>query len=135
MRKLLLISILVLTGLIPTQSYAQNYSADTMRAHPEWYIKITDWSVYATWGAVAIIHHVTIENTSDVEYKDVKVRVFYSSLTGGTGTVVSQEVGILPVTLPPKSKKTYLKKGTTIGAGSQFMNGVGIQVLSATPVL
>ena len=107
-----------------------------MAAHPEWYIKVTDWNVYATWGAVAIIHHVTIENNSDIEYKNVKVRVCYSSTsTGGAGVIVSQEVGVLPVTLPPRSKQTYLSKGHTIGAGSTFMNAVDLQVLGATPVL
>lgn len=117
-------------------SYAQNYSDNTMAAHPEWYIKVTDWNVYATWSAVAIIHHVTIENNSDIEYKDVKVRVFYTSMsTGGSGTVVSQEVGVLPVTLPPRSKNTYLSSGHTLGAGSTFMNAVDLQVLGATPTL
>lgn len=117
-------------------SYSQNYNDNTMAAHPEWYIKVTDWNVYATWSAVAIIHHVTIENNSDIEYKDVKVRVFYTSMsTGGAGTVVSQEVGVLPVTLPPRSSATYLSKGHTLGAGSTFMNAVDLQVLGATPVL
>ena len=135
MRNLILISAILIAGVISPTTYAVNYSADNMRAHPERYIKITDWSVYATWGAVAIIHHVTIENTSDVEYRDVKVRVCYSSVTSGPGTIVSQEVGVLPVTLPPRSKQTYLKKGATIGAGSQFMDAADIQVLGAVPVL
>jgi len=117
-------------------SYSQNYSSNTMAAHPEWYIKVTDWNIYATWSAVAIIHHVTIENNSDIEYKNVKVRVCYSSLSSmGPGVIVSQEVGVLPVTLPPRSKQTYLTKGHTLGAGSTFMNAVDLQVLSATPVL
>lgn len=112
------------------------YNPESMTTHPEWYIKVSDWSVYATWSAVAIIHSVTIENTSDVEYKDVKVRVCYTSMsTGGAGNIVSQEVGVLPVTLPPKSKKTYLRSGVTIGAGSTFMNATELQVLGATPVL
>jgi len=117
-------------------SYSQNYSANTMAAHPEWYIKVTNWNIYATWSAVAIIHHVTIENNSDIEYKNVKVRVYYSSMsTGVAGVIVSQEVGVLPVTLPPRSNQTYLAKGHTLGAGSTFMNAVDLQVISATPVL
>jgi len=117
-------------------SYSQNYSSNTMAEHPEWYIKVTDWNIYATWSAVAIIHHVTIENNSDIEYKNVKVRVCYNSMsTGGAGIIVSQEVGVLPVTLPPRSKQTYLSKGYTLGAGSMFMNAVDLQVLTATPVL
>ena len=112
------------------------YIPDSMYEHPEWYIKVTDWSVYATWSAVAIIHSVTIENTSDIEYKDVKVRVCYTSMsTGGAGNIVSQETGVLPVTLPPKSKDTYLKAGVTLGAGSNFMNAVELQVLGASPVI
>ncbi len=116
--------------------HARDYSSNTMAAHPEWYIKVTKWSVYATWSAVAIIHHVTIENNSDIEYKDVKVRVCYSSMSpGGAGQIVSQEVGVLPVTLPPRSKATYLPSGHTLGAASTFMNAVDLQVISATPVL
>ena len=136
MRKAILIAALVLIPLTALKSNAQNYAEGMMAEHPEWYINVSDWSVYATWSAVAIIHHVTIENTSDITYKDVKVRVRYtSSSPGGAGSIISQEVGVLPVTLPPKSKATYLKSGVTIGAGSQFMNAVDIQVLSATPVL
>lgn len=102
---------------------------------PERYIKITDWYVYGTWGAVAIIHHVTVENTSDIAYKDVKVRVYYTSNSASQErTVISQETGILPITLPPHSKKTYLRGGTTLGVASQFMNPSRIEVLSATPV-
>lgn len=123
-------------SVLPGYSQARDYSSNTMAAHPEWYIKVTDWNVYATWSAVAIIHHVTIENNSDIEYKNVKVRVYYSSdSTGGAGQIVSQEVGVLPVTLPPRSKKTYLSAGHTLGAASTFMNAVDLQVLSATPVL
>lgn len=135
----IILTLLLLQTLFLTQaSFAEEpgYSANTMAAHPEWYIKVTDWSVYSTWSAVAIIHHVTIENKSDIEYKDVKVRVTYSSdSTGGAGQIVSQEVGVLPVTLPPKSKNTYLPSGHTLGAASTFMNPVDLQVLTATPVL
>ncbi len=127
---------MVLSLLTLGASAEKIYSPESMTTHPEWYIKVSDWSVYATWSAVAIIHSVTIENTSDLEYKNVKVRVCYSSMsTGGAGNIVSQEVGVLPVTLPPKSKKTYLRSGVTIGAGSTFMNAIELQVLGATPVL
>ena len=116
---------------------AQDVETNTsMVEHPEWYIKITDWSVYATWSAVAIIHHVTIENTSNIAYKNIKVRVSYSSTSPPQqGSTISQETGILPITLPPNSKQTYLKGGATLGAGSQFMTPTGIQVLGATPVV
>lgn len=137
MRSVLTALTLTLTILICTHADAgERFLPESMKTNPEWYIKVTDWSVYATWSAVAIIHSVTIENTSDVEYKDVKVRVMYTSTsTGGAGNIVSQEVGVLPVTLPPKSKNTYLKSGVTLGAGSTFMNAVELQVLGATPVL
>lgn len=103
--------------------------------HPEWYIKITDWTIYSTWSAVAIIHHVTIENTSDIPYKDVLVRVrYYQTSAPGAGTQIAQETGVLPVTLPPHSKDTYLKSGTTFGAASMFMYAKEIEVLGAVPV-
>ena len=88
----------------------EEYLPNSMSTHPEWYIKIPDWSVYATWSAVAIIHGVTIENTSDIRYKDIRVRITYTTNTaGGAGDVVSQEEGVLPVTVPPRSKDIYLK--------------------------
>jgi len=136
MKKRALITAFLLLTVLSVHSRGEEYMPDSMKTHPEWYIKIPDWSVYATWSAVAIIHHVTIENTSDIPYKDIVVRVTYTSNSaGGAGTVISQEVGVLPVTVPPKSKDTYLKAGVTIGAGSQFMNPHSIQVLGATPVL
>ena len=94
MKKVIFAMCLLVIPFITQGSFAQtpDYSSNTMAAHPEWYIKVTDWNVYATWSAVAIIHHVTIENNSDIEYKDVKVRVSYSSdSTGGAGQIVSQE--------------------------------------------
>jgi|GEM_PF-716499 len=135
-RATLTVTLAALVFMTLGASAEEPYTPDSMTAHPEWYIKVSDWSVYATWSAVAIIHSVTIENTSDVEYKDVMVRVCYSATsTSGAGSIISQEVGVLPVTLPPKSKKTYLKSGVTIGAGSTFMNAIELQVLGATPVL
>ena len=113
----------------------EEYLPDSMKTRPEWYIHISDWSVYATWGGVAIIQGLTIENTSDLTYRDVKVRVTYSSsAAGGAGGVVNQEAGVLPITLPPHSRDTYLRAGYPFGAGSQFMNPLDIQVLGATPV-
>jgi hypothetical protein len=108
---------------------------DPMILHPEWYIKITDWSFYvASW--VAIIHHVTIENTSDIAYKNIKVRVsYYSSSPSNYGTEIAHETGILPVTLPPHSKKTYLKGGTVLGAGSTIWYAGNLQVLEAVPIM
>ncbi len=103
--------------------------------HPEQFINISDWSVYGTWSAVGIIHHVTIENTSDIAYRNIKVRVYYTSTsTAQQAIIISQETGILPITLLPHSKNTYLRGGTTLGAGSQFMTPSRIEVIGATPV-
>jgi hypothetical protein len=99
--------------------------------HPEWYLKITDWSFYVAWGGEAIIHHVTIENASDVAYNNIVVRVRYYSRT--YGTQVGGETGILPVLVPPHSKKTYLKGGTVLGSGLDLFRAGGIEVLAATP--
>ena len=116
---------------------AQSSSYDSrMIDHPEQYIKITDWTIYSTWGGVAIIHHVTIENVGDIPYKDVKVRVRYDQTSApGPGTQISQETGVLPVTLPPHSKDTYLRNGSTLGANSMFMYAKEIEVLGAVPIL
>lgn len=128
--------VLMFFTALPLANAEKLYIPESMYKNPEWYIKVSDWSLYSTWSAVAIIHSVTIENTSDVEYKNVKVRVSYTSTAaGGAGNVVSQETGVLPVTLPPRSKNTYLKAGVTLGAGSAFMNPTELQVLGATPVL
>ncbi|HXG31467.1 MAG TPA: hypothetical protein VNK81_07455 [Thermodesulfobacteriota bacterium] len=111
-------------------------SKNPMIQHPEWYIRITDWYIYATWSAVAIIHHVTIENTGDVAYRNIRIRVYYTSTSPSQeGITISQETGILPITLPPHSKETYLKGGTPLGVASQFMNPSRIEILGATPIV
>jgi hypothetical protein len=135
--KPIVLSSLITIGILCTIGKAEDVKTKNfMVEHPEWYIKITDWSVYGTWGAVAIIHHVTIENTGDIAYKDIKIRVYYTSTSASQeGIVVSQETGFLPITLPPQSKGTYLKGGTTLGSGSQFMTPTRIEVLGATPVV
>lgn len=101
-----------------------------MKKHPASFIKIHDYNVYATWSSVAILNNVIIENTGDIAYENIKVRICYSSLSR-PGNVISQEVGIIPVTIPPKSKNTYLNAGIPFGGGSQAMNAVDIQVLGA----
>ena len=101
-----------------------------IETHPGSYLKIHDYSVYATWSSVAILHNVVIENTSDLTYENIKVRICYSSLSS-PGNVISQEVGIIPVTVPPHSKNNYLSTGIPFGGGAQAMNAVDIQVLGA----
>jgi hypothetical protein len=130
------IIISLISFMLPNASAKSSSYNREMIDHPEWYIKITDWTVYSTWSAVAIIHHVTIENTSDIPYKDVLVRVrYYQTSAPRAGTQIGQETGVLPVTLPPHSKDTYLRSGTTLGAASMFMYAKEIEVLGAVPVL
>jgi hypothetical protein len=130
-------TIITLTAFMLFSPSAESSSYNRqMLDHPEWYIKITDWAIYSTWSAVAIIHHVTIENTSDIPYKDVMVRVrYYQTSAPRAGTQIAQETGVLPVTLPPHSNDTYLRNGSTLGAASMFMYPKEIEVLGAVPVL
>ena len=116
----------------PTDSDKFSYDSNQV-LHPEWYIKITDWSFY-TAARVAILSSVTIENTADVTYKDVRVNLIYTSYSAPAAGIIATSTGMLPVTLPPKSKMTYLKGGQTMGAGNQNYDLSDIQVLSATPV-
>jgi len=98
--------------------------------NPNSYIKIHDFAVYGTWSSVAILHNVVIENTSDVQYMNIRVRICYSSISS-PGYIISQEEGVIPVILPPKSKERYLNAGIPFGGGAQAMNAVDIQVLGA----
>jgi hypothetical protein len=130
----IIIGLIAFTLLNPSAE-SSSYNRQ-MIEHPEWYIKITDWTIYSTWSGVAIIHHVTIENTSDMAYSDVFVRVrYYQTSAPGGGTQIAQETGVLPVTLPPNSKDTYLRNGSTLGAASMFMYPKEIEVLGAVPIL
>jgi hypothetical protein len=129
-----LLMLFTLSNLNGLTKETQTPNTITMAQHPERYIKITDWSFYATRG-VGIIHHVTIENTSDIAYKDIEVRVYYYSTSySNFGTGISNETGVLKVVLPPNSKKTYLKGGAVFGAGSSLFQVGNIEVLGATPV-
>ena len=125
---------------IGTMSYAQDpvdsdkFSYDSNQVlHPEWYIKITDWSFY-TAARVAILSSVTIENTADVPYRDIRVNLIYTSYSQPAAGIIATSTGMLPVTLPPKSKNTYLKGGLTMGAGNQNYDLGDVQVISATPI-
>jgi len=136
--KRIVINALILFSLFYTIGKTEEVeTTNPMILHPEWYIKITDWYLYVpVVSAVAIIHHVTIENTSDIAYKNIKVRVrYYSTSPSNYGTEISRETGVLPVTLPPHSKKTYLKGGFPLGAGSGGMYADNIEVLGSVPLL
>jgi hypothetical protein len=103
--------------------------------HPERYINISDWSFYATFG-VGIIKSVTIENTSDITYKNVSIRLrYYSTSSRYYGRQISEGVGVLPVTVPPRSKRTYLKDGITFGQTPGQIYAGGLEVLGAIPVV
>ena len=130
------IKALILSSLIYTTSIAEESEAkNPVILHPEWYIKITDWSFYTPF-RVAIIHHVTVENTSDIAFKNIKVLVrYYSTSPSIYGTLVGGEIGVLPITLPPHSRQTYLEKGHVLGSGSSLFYADNIEILGATPIL
>ena len=130
--KYVLILFIVSSGFIHSQGAEVK---ESMIEHPEWYLKIKDWSFYVARG-VAILSHVTIENTSAVAYKNIKVKVnYYSSDAPHPGQLVSSTTGVLPITVPPKSKDTYLEGGITLGAGSYQYRTWYIEILEATPVI
>jgi hypothetical protein len=135
MRRIGIRTLILLCLLIAIGKAEDTETKNPMVQNPERYIKITDWSFYVVWSGVPIIHHITIENTSNIAYKNIKVRVrYYSTSTHNYGTSIGQETGILPVTLPPRSKEVYLKGGTPLGAGSYGMYAGNIEVLGAVPV-
>ncbi|NIP31942.1 MAG: hypothetical protein GTO02_03060, partial [Candidatus Dadabacteria bacterium] len=80
-------------------------------------ITVEDWSFYGTWGAVAIIHSLKIKNNSNKKYKNLKVRICYSSISSN-GNIISTQTGILNIEIPAMSEKIYLREGITLGAGA-----------------
>ncbi len=98
-------------------------------------IKVIDWNFFVSWGGVAVIHHVTLENTSDFTYTDVLVKVkYYSRSAPSAGVMIGSTSGVLKITVPPRSKKTYLKSGATLGMGSSGFGFGGIEILNAVAV-
>ncbi len=126
----------ILLVLFSTIAKAQELETpNSMILHPEWYIKVTDWSYYAA-SRVAMISHVRIENTADISYKNIKIKLnFYSTSYGNAGEQVSSTIGVLPITIPPHSKKTYLKGGMPIGMGVMSYRTKYVQVLGAVPIV
>ena len=107
----------------------------SMTQHPEWYIKVTDWSYFSAL-RVAMISNVTIENTADIAYKDIEIKLnYYSTSYGSAGEQVSSTTAVLPITVPPRSKNTYLKGGMPIGLGVQSYQTKYVQVLGAVPIV
>ncbi len=122
----------VLIFLAASAPEAKANSRAYMIRYPQHYIEIPEWNVYSSWSGVGILYNLKIVNNSDVEYKNVKIRVYYSTTsTNAPGTIVSQHTGVIPVTLPPRSTGTYLRSGIPFGANSQFMNAVRLEVLGA----
>lgn len=125
-RLLVLVVVMLFAGITP-QGIAEEGSRDLEIRRPELFIKILDWNFYVGWGGVAIIHHVTIENTSQTEYRDIRIVVrYYSTSPGSYGVHVGNEIGVLKISLPPKSRATYLGNGFPIGAGSSGMEAGAI---------
>jgi DNA-binding response OmpR family regulator/biopolymer transport protein ExbD len=101
-------------------------------------IKITDWSFYVAWG-MPTLHNVTIENTSNTSYSDIKIKVlyYYSYSTESAKLETGEVEGTLPVTVPPYSRKTYLQKGITLkqgSASSMFAGAKEINIIGATQI-
>ncbi len=102
--------------------------------HPELYLSIKDWNYFIA-ARVFLINNVTIENRSDIAYKDIKVKIYYFSTTGSTvGQIVSSTAGVLPITVPPNSLNTYLRNPYPLGAGSYQYKAGNIKILSAKPI-
>lgn len=108
-------------------------ATNPMILHPEWYIKVNDWSYYAAF-KVAIISHVTIENTADISYKNIEIKLNFYSTTNAVGQVGST-TGFLPITISPHSKQIYLIGGTPLGSGTLNYRTNYVQVLGAVPIV
>ena len=107
----------------------------SMIQHPEWYIKVTDWSYFSAL-RVAMISNVTIENTADIPYKDIEIKLnYYSTSYNNAGEQVSSTTAVLPITIPARSKGTYLKGGMPIGMGVLSYQTKYVQVLGAVPIV
>jgi hypothetical protein len=133
--KYIVTQLFILLVLFSPLAKAQE-SAPTMSMiqHPERYIKVTDWSYFVAL-RVAMISNVTIENTADIAYKDILIKLnYYSTSYGSVGQQVSSTTAVLPITIPPHSKNTYLKGGMPIGLGAQSYQTKYVQVLGAVPV-
>lgn len=128
---ILMIITVVLYAIYPGEIYASDIQ--DMINHPEKYIVIHKYGFYVA-ARVGIIHHVQIENTADIPYKNIKVKLYYYLTNTHPGQLVSSTGGILPVTVPPKSNNVYLRGGTTLGAGSNQFDARNIEVLSAIPI-
>jgi hypothetical protein len=118
-----------------SETTAQEQSNKDMIENPQKYLKITDWQFYVA-ARVAIIHHVKIENTADIDYKNLRVKVYYySNYPPKYNTLISSTSGVLPITVPANSSELYLEGGTTLGAGSMSYTAKNIKIIGVEPVL
>lgn len=81
-----------------------------------------------------MISNITIENTADIGYKDIKIKLnYYSTSYRSVGQQVNSATAVLPITIPTHSKGTYLKGGMPIGMGAQSYQTKYVQVLGGRP--
>ena len=135
MIKTTLLALLILINapvLINAETKAE--SRQDMIDNPGKYLKITDWKFYIA-ARVAIIQHITIENTADLDYKKIKVKVDYYSNYPKYNKYVSSTSGVLPIIVKANSSDVYLRGGSTLGAGSMGYEAKNIRILSAEAVL
>ncbi|MGH7885025.1 MAG: hypothetical protein ACRENO_04940 [Thermodesulfobacteriota bacterium] len=126
------INILVLITIFTlTLSYSA-YSKQTSESRVDG-LEVTSWKVTGSWGAVAVVHHLQIVNSSDKTFKDLKVRICYES-DSRPGNIVTTEIGVLDLTILPNSNNVYLKGGATLGAGSPIARAVHFEILNANEV-
>lgn len=129
---LILVSILIFTGLY--SATASEQTKNDMVENPQNYLKINDWQFYVA-ARVAIIHHVEIENTASIDYKNIRVKVDYYSNYPKYNRYLSSTSGVLPITVPANSSDIYVKGGTTLGAGSMGYIAKNIRIIGVEPVL
>jgi len=134
--KLISIGTLILLFCINVISNSQEgNNIKIMIDHPEFYLTVTDWNYYVA-RSVFIIKNVRIENSADISYKDIKVKVYqYATSSPSPGQIVSSTTGVLPVTVSPHSNKTYLIDGFPLGGGTFRYQAKNLQVLGANPVI
>ncbi len=141
--RILFVTIIILIIFFSISRSEEPTTINPMITRPEWYINISDWSFYVAWGGVALINNVTIENTSNLGYRNIKVKVLYYSMLGSNyGIQIGQEIGYLPITLPPKKQKYLSQRGCCswtrfyepkgwkyTGIGGRTDNPLGIRLL------
>ena len=128
----MILTIFFSTGFLDTT--ASEKSNKDMIENPQKYLKITDWQFYVA-ARVAIIHHVKIENTADIDYKNIRVKVEYYSNYPKYNRYLSSTSGVLPITVAANSNELYLRGGTTLGAGSMAYIAKNIKIIGVEPIL